>query len=211
MKDQQQWVQHVLAEILGQMSFIANDPETEKCYAAGDKGAIFVALLGSCFARTPIPQWAQEALIKATLARPTSWDDIFGPLFEKGKQSGAFWDRMAMIAPVVANIELLATQGRSLEPDLFEQVGDQLGISERTASRIYYRAAPVMRNLLERLQKDLVARVGEEKAAENIAKAFEFFSTLEPGAANSYFFRIREILDNGGDLSELLSGVTKTP
>jgi hypothetical protein len=225
------------SKMSGLLSGFADTFESEKRYAEGDKSSLMFAILFSCANRTPIPQWAQDALVKALLSGPIkSWDDVFGQPTEKGKQATALFERMTLLLPVFASTEVLHAQGRSLEPDLFDEIGQGLEISERAASRIYYAAAPVIQPLLDKVKEGLAKAHGEERVAAALSAALALFSVQKPGEALSDAVqlhemrgsktpdkdleefvaqRLKELLDRdpdkAADLSDFLKRLTKKP
>jgi hypothetical protein len=150
--------------------------DAEEKYNAGDRRQLFTAIQMSALLSVPAPKWAEDALARAGLGGPLeTWDDVFGrpagPPDSAGKRKRpetAF--RHSMLSfPIYATVETMHSQGRNIEPDLFDEVGEKFGISGRTASGIYYDAIETARPIIDAL-KEGVINVLRDRFPNNIAE-----------------------------------------
>jgi hypothetical protein len=92
----------------------------------------------------PIPAWARSELFNIEgglrYGQFKSWDDVFGRPVKKGAQLRAIQRRRELWLKV--RLEVLKRQeaGRPIEPDMFDAVGEELGITGALAREVYYHS-----------------------------------------------------------------------
>ena len=113
----------------------------EKC-EDGNKAAILKALHQCFLMNAPVPRWLSRAFVEAYEAAARfeirSWDEAFGPAQEKGAHLAARKEYADLRFPVALRIVLRAPDER-IEPDLFDKIGRELGISKNKATDAYYK------------------------------------------------------------------------
>jgi hypothetical protein len=81
-----------------------------------------------------------------------SWDEVFDPPARKGEHLEAQQKHNLWRRHIVERVREL---GESIEPDLFDKIGQELGIGGTTASNLYYDE----RGIALREQYDLADRL----------------------------------------------------
>jgi hypothetical protein len=119
-----------LAEVLGFLKEI---------FEGGSKWALLDAIYHCLLMKRPLPEWLRAAFLHTYEARTRfeirSWDEVFGRPVPKSthltkERRNAEWrfrilERVRELAPPI-------------DKGLFEQIGEELGISGTTVSEIYY-------------------------------------------------------------------------
>jgi hypothetical protein len=106
---------------------------------AGDKSALLDAIYHCLLMKRPLPEWLRAAFLHTYEARARfeirSWDEVFDRPVPKSTH----------LKTEKRNAELrfrILERARELGPpihkDLFDQIGEELGISGTTVSEIYY-------------------------------------------------------------------------
>jgi hypothetical protein len=205
--------------------------DAEKKYNDGDKSQLILTRWVSDFVGTATPQWAQNAFVRTVCEQPVeSWDDVFeAPTEGKPKKRWATARRHAkLLVPIYANVQVLVAQDRAIEPDLFDEIGNKLGVSGRTASRVYYEGAPYFEPIMNLLRRGLTGVYGEKVATLTMRTLFVYLQDQTPeGAFNDGLkamellksnrpSKYEEMLELGAkgaapNLSEIIKSLTKTP
>lgn len=117
----------------------------QEAFKSGKRQAL-LWFIRSCFARNmPVPRWAKRAfydLMDEITWRDgvQSWDDIFGPLYEKGKQPAAEQRRRQISFLLDDRVRERHEAGEPISKGLFEAVGKEFGIGATLAEKIYRRS-----------------------------------------------------------------------
>jgi hypothetical protein len=126
----------------------------EECYSkfiAGDGRALLEAVALSLACRMPAPEWVIEAFFSiwedALDGKIARWDEIFGRPWGPGtrKAAAGSFDEIR----VWFRVDELAKQGRSITNDLFEEIGNELGLSRSKVSRLYYARNKTLKEIGE--------------------------------------------------------------
>jgi hypothetical protein len=90
----------------------------------------------------PIPEWARSELFniegEVRSGQFKSWDDVFGRPVKKGAQLKAIQRRRKLWLDVCLEVHKRQKAGSPIEPDMFEAVGEELGITGALAREVYY-------------------------------------------------------------------------
>jgi hypothetical protein len=151
--------------------------DAEKKYSSVDKQVLALVIQVSAVLGMPAPKWAQDALARARTGGPLeTWDDVLGrpagppdSMGKKQRPETAFRRGMLSI-PIYATVQMLHSQGRKIEPDLFDEVGEKFDISGRTASRIYYDIAETAKSIFILLQERFASVVEKEMGSSVAGK-----------------------------------------
>jgi hypothetical protein len=113
-------------------------------FDAGDKGAV-ISAIEVCFRNeSPVPGWAQNEFINVCgdihFGRSKSWDEVFGRPHKKGAQLGAMRRKKRLGLPVLVRVRERHAGGEPIGKDLFDSVGEELGIGGTLVSEIYSEA-----------------------------------------------------------------------
>jgi hypothetical protein len=113
-----------------------------KATLEGDRRAVLDMVFLCAGDGRPIPEWARGELLnletEVRCGRVKSWDDVFGRPVKKGAQLGAIRRRHELRHKVWFAVHKRLEAGSSIEPDLFDAVGEELGISGAIAREVYY-------------------------------------------------------------------------
>lgn len=131
-------------------------PELERRYTAGDKSALFFALVNCVADQLPAPEWVRSAMMEAgnavVMLDVTDWNDIFGdPLprsVQRRRKLPSARADLLLAGPVVDAVTLSRKAG--VTPDWTaiasqvtgahkEQTGEALSLSGGGAKDLYYR------------------------------------------------------------------------
>ncbi len=112
-------------------------------YVAGDKGRLLWFLNFCLVYRRPIPDWVREkfcaAYLKGAKVKVRSWDEVFGRPLKKGKQLKAERRKREIAEKIWHRVmELHHKANMPIGKELFETVGEKLGIGGTLVSDIYY-------------------------------------------------------------------------
>jgi hypothetical protein len=121
------------------MEFVAPDlKDLEARFFAGDKRALFEALVICIGWAIHLPLWVEDEFLAAIHSLPKSWDDVFGRPLPKGTSTkkARLWREIQL--PLYLRVRELHARGDPIDDDLFERVGKKFEISGSTAKRIYY-------------------------------------------------------------------------
>lgn len=115
----------------------------QKAFADGDKRAAMHAVYLCCSHDLPIPDWAAKAFItgyqKVLGCNVATWDEAFGPPFRKGfriHDARKRREQWPQIGPAV--VKAILEDRMPIDPGLFEQVGERLGIGARQVRDTWY-------------------------------------------------------------------------
>ena len=110
-------------------------------FASGDRYALATALRICANRALPMPAWVAAAYIKGYDAvnclSATSWDVLFGPVIPKGKQLESLRRRSENWGAVWHEVQRRHAAGESIDDELFEDIGQKLGIGATTAKEWY--------------------------------------------------------------------------
>jgi hypothetical protein len=109
----------------------------------GDKSAIIPAVNRFLMLNEEaVPEWLLNvfsgAYMRALEYEIHSWDEVFGPPLPKGRSRRAALRQLKLDLPIYERVEELSAAGHRRDKALFEQVGEEFGISSTLASNIYY-------------------------------------------------------------------------
>ena len=111
-------------------------------FEAGDKSALLQAIYGCLQLRRPMPEWLQVAFLNACEAAERfeirSWNEVFGPPVPKGTHLKTERRNAQLRWTIIERVEALKAEERTVDKGLFEQVGEELGITATLVSDIYY-------------------------------------------------------------------------
>ena len=114
--------------------------DNQREYCGGEKRALIRTIVTCSQFNVKLPAWAREAIVKAYLSIPESWDDVFGRPVEvaKGKSVAAERRRRRIGVAVIRRVTELHARGEPIDTALFEKVGEEFSVSGGTVSNIYY-------------------------------------------------------------------------
>jgi hypothetical protein len=118
-------------------SVFSLDNQREYC-RGGDKRALIRTIAVCCKFNVKPPAWAREAIFKAWLSPPKSWDDVFGRPLPKGKSIKAQQRRQRIAMQVIPRVKELHAKSEPIDIALFEKVAEEFGVKPGTARDIYY-------------------------------------------------------------------------
>jgi hypothetical protein len=111
-------------------------------FEAGDKAMLLYSLNHCLTNNLPIPPWLatafREACEKGHRLKVKSWDEVFSPPLKKGQQIEAARRKMEKAEPLFDLISERRKAGASINKELFETVGKEVGLSGTVAEEIYY-------------------------------------------------------------------------
>jgi hypothetical protein len=112
--------------------------DNERDYRGGEKRALIMTISMCSRFNLRLPAWAREAILKAYISPPKSWDDIFGRPLAKGKGHKAVQRRQRIEMAVIGRVRELHAQGEPIGPALFKKVGKEFDVSAGTIRDINY-------------------------------------------------------------------------
>ena len=123
----------------------------------GEKYALLEALKLSCeLKQSLIPHWVAHGVHEAV----SNWSELevktLDDAFDVKRKGFRLKDRRAkeyLMPKVYQRVRILHKDGNSITDDLFGVVGEELGISERTASNYYYEYKKLIDKILNRIPK----------------------------------------------------------
>ena len=122
-----------------------DDPELEKgkkLYEQGDKDQILYWLSFCIKNHRPIPDWLEQAFLKAYHAgrmfEIKSWDDVFGKPLKKGKRLATERRNMKLTRLIFERVCDLQKAGKPIDQELFAAVGKELSVSGSVVRDLYY-------------------------------------------------------------------------
>jgi hypothetical protein len=108
-------------------------------FEGGDKSALLYAVYHCLLMKRPSPEWLRLAFLDAYQAHARfeirTWDEVFGPPVPKGTHLKT---RRQHAELRVRLLERVRELGGPIQPDLFDRIGEELGIGATTASSLYY-------------------------------------------------------------------------
>ena len=123
-------------------------------FDAGDNMALLAAIRKCANHGLVMPEWVSLAFIRnydAVLSlRMRSWDDAFGRPYRKGMDLKAARFRREKRFHVWMEVNRRHLAGEAIDDQLFEAVGEALGMKKTLASQLYYEA----KNLMPVLPRD---------------------------------------------------------
>lgn len=119
--------------------------DLEQCardYCAGDKTALAHTIAICAKHGVALPNWASDAYVTGyrNIANfhSKTWDSIFGTPVPKGKQLSALRKRRQKAFLIWNEIQYLHERGRSIDNDLFDEIGEKFGVGATVAKEYYY-------------------------------------------------------------------------
>lgn len=120
-------------------------------YHAGDKMALMHAIAHGAMFDMALPDWAADAYMRSYRDvmqwRVGSWDDVFGNPVPKGKRLAKLREHHIMWPKVTGAIKeiLDADPCTPIDDQLFERVGDELGVGKTLVKKVWYGLNPALR------------------------------------------------------------------
>ena len=105
--------------------------------------------------RLPIPDWLATAFMtayeKIISFEAASWDDVFGKHLRKGGRLARERQRWVLARPIFETVQERHAAGRSINKELFYEIGREFGVSGTVASEIYYLAKSDKASTIEQI------------------------------------------------------------
>jgi hypothetical protein len=132
-------------------TFEALQADLCEAYKQGRKGALLQAIELSILHRRPLPDWASEAFDHAysfvMMGGAHSWDEVFGQPHPTGKHLLKI-GRENRKFEVWRRVRQLHEEGAPIDSGLFERVGRETGLGEKTViSELYYKVEQLVRRM----------------------------------------------------------------
>ncbi|MCR6651805.1 MAG: hypothetical protein NVV73_10100 [Cellvibrionaceae bacterium] len=116
----------------------------ERCYERGEKEAVLEAVRTCAKHGLPMPNW----LATETINNLKKWanyevktlDEAFGVQRKKGIHINAERKKWRLEINVPIRVAAYQKEGRSVDQDLFDEVGKELGVSGSSARDAYYNS-----------------------------------------------------------------------
>lgn len=97
----------------------------------------------------PVPNWARQALARAmfdiTMAKASSWDDVFGRPLRRGAKVVSIQKQRALQWKILARVEALRKQ-KPKPRNILQIVADEFKVSYGTCKRYSERARRLVQN-----------------------------------------------------------------
>jgi hypothetical protein len=126
-----------------------------KRYEAGDKSALIYCMEHCLRNHTAIPEWVETAFLRGCQdvrnLKVKSWDDVFGRRLKKGARLATERRNSDLVGHIYSRVGELRDAGESINKNLFDRLGKELGISGSTARDLYYAT---LKNLEEMAADD---------------------------------------------------------
>jgi hypothetical protein len=111
-------------------------------FEAGNKMSLLAAIRICANHDLVMPEWVALAFIagydKVLNCRANSWDAVFGNPYSKGKHLAAMRKKRELSPAVWLAVNDARNQGATVDENLFEQVGKELGLGKTLAAEYYY-------------------------------------------------------------------------
>jgi hypothetical protein len=111
-------------------------------FEGGDKMALMAAIRRCANCEMVLPPWVARAFIasydQVLWCRTDSWDVAFGSPYKKGTKLPERKRRRELGPAVYLAVEKAIAAGRATDDNLFDEVGEKLGIGKTLASELYY-------------------------------------------------------------------------
>ena len=108
----------------------------------GNKAAVLMAIRYCCWMRRPLPEWLRLAFLQAynsaTAFDIKSWDEVFGRPHPKGTHLAKEKKYLAVRSLIWERVRASKAMGKSINKELFEGIGKDLGVAGSVTSEIYY-------------------------------------------------------------------------
>jgi hypothetical protein len=108
----------------------------------GNKAALLIAIKHCLLMNRLPPEWLRWAFVQALDAATAfdikSWDDVFGRPHPKGTHLGKEKKYLALRLPIYERVRDAKALGKSINKELFEVIGKELGAAGSIVSDIYY-------------------------------------------------------------------------
>jgi hypothetical protein len=128
----------------------------KETFDGGDKSALLQAIRYCCWLRRPLPEWLRVAFLaaydSATGYEIKSWDDAFGRPHPKGAHLRTEKRNLELRPVIIGRVQALRTE-MSVDKELFEKIGKDLGISGTIVSDIYYEERSRLSEITDRLNE----------------------------------------------------------
>jgi hypothetical protein len=124
------------------LTFAEHEQGAREAFDQGNKDAL-LHFISFCFLqRRDVPEWAQEkfrdAVARAKDFEIKSWDEVFGRPLEKGAHLDARRRKHRVLAEVWKSVNKRRRAGDSLNKELYEAVGKELGVGGATVVEEMY-------------------------------------------------------------------------
>jgi hypothetical protein len=110
-------------------------------FDAGDKSRLLYAIYYCCLLKRPLPEWLRLYFLHTYEAHARfeirSWDQVFGPPVPKGTHLEKEKRNAELRLLIIERVRALKAE-KPIDKALFEEIGEDLGISGTTVSEIYY-------------------------------------------------------------------------
>lgn len=124
----------------------------KEIFEGGGKWALLDAIYHCLLMKRPLPEWLRAAFLHTYEARARfeirSWDEVFGGPVPKSTHLETKKRHAELRLVIIQRVEALKAE-TPIDKDLFEQIGEELGISGTTVSEIYYDKDKRTRELYE--------------------------------------------------------------
>jgi hypothetical protein len=122
--------------------FLKESDRAQKEFEAGDLTAL-PGFINSCFLNNrPVPDWAKHAFVaafrKVWCFEVKSWDEVLGRFLEKGQQLAAARRKLNVVRPIWFEVQIRRLAGESINKEMFDAIGNELGVSGTVAAELYY-------------------------------------------------------------------------
>jgi hypothetical protein len=110
-------------------------------FEGGDKSALLYAIYHCLLMKRPLPEWLRLKFLHAYEAHARfeirSWNEVFGQPVPKSTHLETEKRNAELRFHIIDRVQALKAE-KPIDKDLFEQIGEELGISGTTVSDIYY-------------------------------------------------------------------------
>lgn len=130
-------------------------------YDAGDQMALMTAIARSAMYDMALPNWTADAYMSGyhavTQRRAGSWDDVFGDPVPKGRRLSRLRQHRSLQPKVMGAIKAILDINPStpIDDQLFERVGDQLGVGKTLVKKIWYGLSLPLRHYAVRAKQGM--------------------------------------------------------
>jgi hypothetical protein len=109
-------------------------------FDGGHKAALLMAIRYCCWMRRPLPEWARLTFLQAYDSGfdIKSWDEVFGRPHPKGTHLAKEKKYLAVRSLIWERVRASKAMGKSINKELFEGIGKDLGVAGSVTSEIYY-------------------------------------------------------------------------
>jgi hypothetical protein len=124
----------------------------QRRYESGQREALMDAIRCCILGEWPAPPWLRDAFREVLDTPKKSWDEVFDSPIPKGAHRRRRYRNLKIGRQLKKRIEFLhEKEGRSINRELFEDVGKEFGVGGSVARDLYYED----KKLLARFVEDL--------------------------------------------------------